>query len=100
MLLLKDVLDFKGTVAGLVGTDALDLSGLSISGTRAYYTPNSGNAGGTLIVKNATTRDVIALSGQYVAAGFHLAADSAGTGTSVTYTPPAQNAAHLSVAHA
>jgi hypothetical protein len=86
---------FKGTAAGLSGDmiqnfaaagDAIDATDVAFgAATHVGYAGTS--TGGTLTVTDGTHTAQINLTGAFVSAGFHLAADG-GNGTSVTYSAP------------
>ena len=80
---------FTGTISGFGADDALDLADIAFdSNTTLGYSANADGTGGMLTVSDGTHNASIALLGQYVAAGFQVGSDQ-GTGTMVTYTPPA-----------
>jgi hypothetical protein len=83
---------FSGeTVTNFAATgNQLDLTDLNFAAASLQYT--QGATSGTLALTDGTHSASIALFGQFVAAGFHLAADS-GSGTLVTYSPPTNNPA-------
>jgi hypothetical protein len=87
-LKLDDSRHYGGTVAGLVGQDALDLADINfINGTTTATLTNATSAGGTLHVTDGTNQADIALLGNYMASVFVTASDGHG-GTSVV-DPPA-----------
>jgi hypothetical protein len=96
---VADAAAFAGRVAGFGAGDAMDFTGLAYSASETLrYVANSGNTGGTLTVIDGTNTAHIALFGQYMAAGFQKMQDS-GTGTTVTYTPPAAITPELAPHH-
>ena len=88
-LKLDDVLNFSGTISGFDSNDRLDLAGgIQFNGdVSIVYTANAAGNGGTLNVSDGNHTARIGLSGQYDAAGFHVADDGA-AGVLVTYVPP------------
>jgi|HubBroStandDraft_4_1064222.scaffolds.fasta_scaffold390549_2 hypothetical protein len=101
-LKLDDAPHFTGNVSGLAPGDSIDLADINLATLQPLtYTPNIGNTGGTLTVSDGTNTAHIALLGQFIAAGFQQAADN-GTGTIITYAPPAAaslNEAMLTTPH-
>jgi hypothetical protein len=95
-LVLKDASGFLGTVAGLGGSDKIDLTGLAYAGN-AHPGWTQQGMGGTLTVTEGSTTLSIKLFGQYMAAGFH--AGQGVTGTAITYTTPTQQIASLTAPH-
>jgi hypothetical protein len=85
-LQLDDSVDFTGTVAGLVGADALDLRDIAFASVQ-NPTYSGTSSGGTLTVTDGTQTANIALLGNYMAASFVASSDGHG-GTSVV-DPPA-----------
>ncbi len=86
-LKLGDSVAFTGEIAGLAGSDALDLADVSYGAkTRATFSGNS--AGGTLTVTDGTNTANIALEGKYLASGWTLSSDGNG-GTVVVDPAPA-----------
>jgi hypothetical protein len=63
------------------------------------FTENMAGTAGTLNVTDGAHSAAIALFGQFVAAGFHTAADSGGLGTAITYQNPAVTAALATPLH-
>jgi autotransporter passenger strand-loop-strand repeat protein len=82
-LKLDNSQSFTGTVAGLVGQDALDLADINfINGTTTANLMNATSAGGTLHVTDGTHQANIALLGNYLASTFTTSSDGHG-GTAV-----------------
>jgi hypothetical protein len=78
------------TVSGFELTDALDLSGFKFAKTESCPSPRTRRRPVLTITDGALTAKVT-LFGQYVQAGFYLAADMGG-GTVLTYvSPPASH---------
>ncbi len=95
-LVLNDTADYGATIAGFGAHAAIDLTGFKFSGKpKAAFVENASKKQGILTVTDGGQSLKITLFGQYVAAGFHLAADHA-TGTVVTYAAPP--AAHIVLA--
>ena len=80
-------------VSGFAATDRMDFTDLKFG---VYFKESF--AGGLLTVHEGGLADRITLFGQYVAAGFHFAADGAG-GTLVTYTQPTPAHTELAPSH-
>ncbi|MDA9430599.1 hypothetical protein XH88_02140, partial [Bradyrhizobium sp. CCBAU 51627] len=86
-LQLDDAADFSGTVAGMAGTDTLDLRDISFGcSTKLGYTANAANTGGTLSLSDGTHAAEISLLGQYVASSFVTYGDGQG-GTQIQLHP-------------
>jgi autotransporter passenger strand-loop-strand repeat protein len=82
-------------VSGFRAGDHLGLSSFQYTaGEKLSFAESADKTKGVLTVKDATMKATIALFGQYVAAGFHLASDGAG-GTVITY--PAISAATVAL---
>jgi probable HAF family extracellular repeat protein len=78
-LQLDDSRDFAGTVAGMNGSDLLDLRDIGFgSGSALGYTANASNTGGTLSISDGTHLARINLLGQYAANSFVTASDGHG----------------------
>jgi hypothetical protein len=74
---------YAGTVAGLVGQDALDLADITFTnGTTTATFMNATSAGGTLHVTDGTHQANLALLGNYMASVFVAGSDGHG-GTTV-----------------
>lgn len=89
---------FAASVSGFTGSDVINLATIATgAGTTVSFSGNTTQ--GTVKVTDGTHTASINLFGQYVAAGFHLAADAHG-GSALTYTPPAAAPAlHLAAGH-
>jgi hypothetical protein len=75
------------TVSGFAATDTLDLASFKFGTTEKHsFTENAAKTKGVLTITDGTLHASITLFGQYVATGFHLAKD--GAGTAITYVPP------------
>jgi hypothetical protein len=89
-LLLDQSSAFAGTVAGLALGNYLDLADLAYqNNVTPVYTPNGGNTGGSLMVKEGASTVNIALLGSYMAGSFVASSDGHG-GTLVTDPPSGQ----------
>jgi hypothetical protein len=86
-LQLDDSVVFSGTVAGLAGTDTLDLRDISFgAATRTSYKGDGSQ--GTLSVTDGIHTANIQLLGNYMASTFAITGDSHG-GTAIEITPQA-----------
>ena len=85
------------TVENFSSLDSIDLTNLGF-GAKTTVTYAAGNDGGALTVSDSHHSAIIALTGQYIAAGFTATSD-AGAGTAVTYAPPAEPSVALAAAH-
>lgn len=84
-LKLDDAVHFTGHVAGLQGSDALDLVDVNYGAkTTASFMGNS--SGGTLTVSDGTNTAHISLVGDYLKSGWTLSSD--GHGGTVVVDPP------------
>jgi hypothetical protein len=84
------------TLAGFAAGDTLDLAGFGFSAAETLgFATNGADTKCVLTITDGALRLAVTLLGQYMAAGFSLAADPGG-GTDLTYTPPAS--AHLDLA--
>ncbi|HEX9448602.1 MAG TPA: cadherin domain-containing protein, partial [Dongiaceae bacterium] len=78
---------YKGTVSGLDANDVLDFSDIGFAaGTTVNYVGNEAGTGGVLSVSDGVHNAMVAMEGQYAAAGFQGAQDAA-LGTAITYHP-------------
>jgi hypothetical protein len=68
--------------------DVIDLTDFSPTSVSLGFTENTAMTAGTLNVTDGIHSAAITLFGQFVAAGFHTAADSGGVGTAITYQTP------------
>jgi hypothetical protein len=98
-LLLDDARTFRGTVAGLVAGDTIDLAGFAPANATLAYTANSGNTGGILDVRSGANRATVALDGQFLASAFHSMSDGHG-GTNITYGTQPQAMPQLAASQA
>lgn len=88
-LVLNDAGAYGATIAGFGAQTALDVTGFKFSGKPTVsFVEAASKKQGVLTLKDGAQSLKVTLFGQYVAAGFHLAADSGG-GTVVTYAAPA-----------
>jgi hypothetical protein len=71
-------------VSGFAAGDTIDLSSMKFGATEKLKYVQSGTSG-TLTITEGTQKTTITLFGQYVAAGFHMRADT-GNGTAITYS--------------
>src|SRR6202012_633381 len=79
---------FAGTVAGMAGSDTIDLRDIGFSPNATLgYTANAANTGGSLSLSDGTHSVHIALLGQYTASSFAAASDGHG-GTSIELQTP------------
>ena len=69
---------------------------MALTKTTEKLAYNAGKGKGTLTITDGSLKATVTLFGQYVAAGFHLAKDSAG-GTVITYSTPPARIAELAV---
>jgi hypothetical protein len=85
------------TVSGFKASDSFDLTGFAFKATeKPTFKENAAKTQGVLTITDGTLKATVALFGQYVAAGFHLAKDS-GTGTVITYTTTPAHVAELAI---
>jgi len=94
-LVLNDPAEYGAAIAGFGAHTAIDVTGFKFSGKpKVSFVEAVSKKQGVLTLTDGAQSLKITLFGQYVAAGFHLAADGLG-GTIVTYTAPA---AHIVLA--
>jgi len=87
------------TVSGFDTGDLLELSSFQYgAGEKLSFVESADKTKGVLTVRDGAMKATITLFGQYVAAGFHLAADPAG-GTAISYTSSAGAVAELTAHH-
>jgi hypothetical protein len=87
-LVLNDTAEYGASIAGFGAHTAIDVTGFKFSGKpKASFVEAVSKKQGVLTVTDGSQSLKITLFGQYVAAGFHLAADSGG-GTVITYVAP------------
>ena len=85
------------TLSGFKTTDTLDLTKFAFKATeKLTFVENAAKTQGVLTITDGALKATVTLFGQYVAAGFHLAKDSA-TGTAITYAQPPAHVAELAV---
>jgi len=73
------------TLSGFKAGDTLDLVGLNFgAGEKLSFVENKAKTQGTLTITDRALKTSVTLFGNYVAAGFHRAADAYG-GTTITY---------------
>jgi fibronectin-binding autotransporter adhesin len=95
-LVLNDTAAYGATIASFGADTAIDIAGFKFSGKpKAGFVEAASKKQGVLTVTDGSQSLKITLFGQYVAAGFHLAAGSGG-GTVLTYAAPP--AAHIVLA--
>jgi fibronectin-binding autotransporter adhesin len=88
-LVLNDTAEYGAAISGFGAHTAIDMTPFKFSGKpKASFVEAASKKQGVLTVTDGSQSLKITLFGQYVAAGFHLAADGFG-GTVVTYAAPA-----------
>jgi hypothetical protein len=97
-LVLNGAVTYHAATTGFGAKTALDLTGFKFSGKpKVHFVEDPNGKHGLLTVTDGSQTRKLTLFGQYVSAGFHLAADSGG-GTIVTYKAPAPHLV-LAAAH-
>jgi fibronectin-binding autotransporter adhesin len=92
---LNDPAEYGATITGFGAHAAIDVTGFKFSGKpKVSFVEAASKKQGMLTLTDGSQSLKITLFGQYIAAGFHLAADGLG-GTVVTYAAPA---AHIDLA--
>jgi hypothetical protein len=88
-LIVNDAAEFGAEIAGFGAQSAIDVTEFKFSGNpKVSFVEAASKTQGVLTLTDGSQSLKVTLFGQYVAAGFHLAADSGG-GTVVTYAVPA-----------
>jgi hypothetical protein len=88
---IQDTAGFQAGIGGLVAGDKIDLHSTAFAfnpSETLTFTENPGSSAGTLTVMDGANTIKLALFGQFVASGFHLASDGHG-GSAITYTQAA-----------
>jgi hypothetical protein len=83
-LTLEQAQSFAATISGFGTGDTIDAANFLLSGTTYKFVENSGGAGGTLTLHDASLTANIQMTGDYSNKSFTLAPDS-GTGTLVKF---------------
>jgi autotransporter passenger strand-loop-strand repeat protein len=85
-------------VSGFKATDAIDLTNFKFGAAeKLSFVENAKKTGGLLTITDGALKVTVSLFGQYVATGFHLARD--GAGSAITYTGAVHSSAELAAAH-
>jgi hypothetical protein len=91
-LVLNDTATYGAAITGFGAQTAIDVTRFKFSGKpNVSFVEAASKKQGVLTLTDGAQSLKVTLFGQYVAAGFHLAADSGG-GTVVTYAAPAPHA--------